>query len=45
MASYLSSIPVSIPYSWQKRLLVFALNRLDFLDTQGLDLDNLGGLT
>lgn len=45
MASYFSSIPVSIPYSWQKRLLVFALNRLDFIDTQGLDLDNLGGLT
>jgi autophagy-related protein 2 len=45
MASYLSSIPVSIPYSWQKRLLLFALDRLDFIDTKGLDLDNLGGLT
>lgn len=45
MASYLPSIPVSIPYSWQKRLLVFALNRLDFIDINDLDLDNLGGLT
>ncbi|ETN46786.1 uncharacterized protein HMPREF1541_00975 [Cyphellophora europaea CBS 101466] len=45
MASYFTSIPVSIPYSWQKRLLLFALNRLDFIDTHGLDLDNLGGLT
>jgi autophagy-related protein 2 len=45
MASYLTSIPVSIPYSWQKRLLVFALQRLDLIDVQGLDLDNLGGLT
>ena len=45
MASYLTSIPVSIPYSWQKRLLIFALQRLDLIDIKGLDLDNLGGLT
>ncbi|KAI9840580.1 MAG: autophagy- protein 2 [Sclerophora amabilis] len=30
-----------LPYSWQKRLLRYALSRLELLDTDALDLENL----